>query len=283
VSGGELCAIAKPQDCIQRIVQVPSPGDGPQTTNGSVGSGEVGSQNRYFMSSKKLPEKGAGRKPLVLRRKFIMKSLYLSIALAALGSFGTAFGATVQFDTLNSQLCVGAAGCNSKIVDFGGNTLRLTYNPFVSANLNANPLSSTNFGSLTLNCTDGGNPAAVALITTCGSSALPVGLNLYLRFNQVLPQAGMGAIDSETIVGTIGGNSGNATITWSVPSTTINTAGFSISYRVTNNPLNIVTPAGGGVTTIQGEVRDNMVPEPATYAMLGGALIGLVLLRRRKA
>ena len=214
-----------------------------------------------------------------------MKKFFLALALAAFASVGSMFGATVQFNTNNTSLCTdGTGACTNQFVIFGGGTLRLTYNPITTGLLNADPIASPTFGSLLLECGDFTvNTAGAASNTSCASQPLPSNLNLYLRFTQVLPEPGSGQINSSSIVGTIGGNSGSATITWLTPSTTINTTNFSISYRVTNNPLNIVNPAGGGVTSIQGEVRDNMVPEPSTYAMLGSALLGLGLLRRRKA
>jgi hypothetical protein len=37
-----------------------------------------------------------------------------------------------------------------------------------------------------------------------------------------------------------------------------------------------------GSTTVQGTISSSAIPEPATLSMVGGALLGLGLLRRKK-
>lgn len=211
-----------------------------------------------------------------------MKKFLLSLAGLVAFSATSSFGATVQFNTSASQLCFGAMGCGAQSQNIN-DILTVTFVPTVSGLLSPSPLASSTFGEIHLQCNDGS--------TTCAPQSLN-GLQLYLVFTQLLPEAGIGQINTSTITGSIGGNSGFATLNWTVPSTTI-TNTFSITYTVANSPLNLVSPSNSntlptstlgppGITTIQGIVQDNAVPEPSTYAMLGTALLGLGYLRRRK-
>jgi len=208
-----------------------------------------------------------------------MKSLFLGLAVLACGSMYTSTAATVQFDTIGSGLCTGNSQCNTYSVTFGN--LQLTYVPNTTGDLMVNPVSSPTFGNLVLSCLD------TSCLPSSPTTPLPSPLTLYLVFNQTLPIAGTGTITSSSITGSVSLFQGLATINWTNPSVTIQ----GITYTVPNNPLNITTADNGqtaqdlptGVTTIQGRVTDNTVPEPSTYAMIGGALLGLGYLRRRKA
>lgn len=87
------------------------------------------------------------------------------------------------------------------------------------------------------------------------------------------------------ITGSVSGSASSAVINWATPNAvTIGT----IQYSVLNTqssiiPFGLVPPfVNGGVTSVQALIEDSMVPEPSTYAMIGGALLGLGLLRRRK-
>ncbi|MFN7541901.1 MAG: PEP-CTERM sorting domain-containing protein [Acidobacteriota bacterium] len=189
------------------------------------------------------------------------------------------FGAMVTFNTNSSTLCVGSVACSSQVQTVGGVTL--TFVPNTGVTLNANPIASTSFGEIWLQCNDGS--------TTCAPENLGAqNLVLSIVFTQTSPDSATGSIDSTSITGSIGGNSGFAQITWMTPSVMV---GLSpITYTVVNSPLNLNSPATSilqganslgppGKTTIQGTVND--VPEPSTYALIGGALLGLRILRRR--
>jgi hypothetical protein len=89
--------------------------------------------------------------------------------------------------------------------------------------------------------------------------------------------------------GTVSSNSSTVQINWQSPlvigpgTTNTLSGNFGQTWFDVVSPTSlIVAPNSGtppGDTTIQGQV--NSVPEPATFGMIGGALIGLGLLRRK--
>jgi len=94
--------------------------------------------------------------------------------------------------------------------------------------------------------------------------------------------------------GTIFSNSSTISIVWSAalqPPTQLGpgayneiTGNFNTTFFTINSPTGIVAPNSGstiGETTVQGFVNSSAVPEPATLGLVGGALFGLGLLRRK--
>jgi hypothetical protein len=63
------------------------------------------------------------------------------------------------------------------------------------------------------------------------------------------------------------------------------TGNFGPTFFIITSPTGIVAPNSGtpqGDTTVQGFVSSTAVPEPATMAMVGGLLIGLAALARKR-
>ena len=201
-----------------------------------------------------------------------------STLLAVLGlSAFTSSAAMVNFNTTGSTICDVANVCAASQT-IGG--LTLSFAVIGSAGVNANPTSISSFGEIRLACVDG--------TTTCASQDLS-GYYAKIQVTQTLPiVGGSGFIGNGIISGSISGNSSGASVTWAANNSL--TLGV-IKYEVLNLVLGLATPSTNntnnfsnvGSTTVQARITDTTIPEPSTYAMLGSALIGLGLLRRRKA
>jgi len=213
-----------------------------------------------------------------------MKNVLLVTVLGALLS-PIAHAATVQFGTAGvfsgcTNVANQVAGCtaNGNQISFGtdlaGNVgILLTYIGIPGSTM-VNATTGASFGDIVFSCLGGG--------TGCASQPIPLGLMLTINVTQTLPTAGgPTGIPSASIVGAVSGVSNSGTVTWPA-NNTINIG--VISYRIANNPLNLVPPStSNGDTTVQGIVTDTTVPEPTTFAFIGSALIaGVALARRRR-
>lgn len=199
-----------------------------------------------------------------------MVRISLFLALSAL-SVGVAMASTVTYNTIASQLCVGASGCGVANQTIGGGSgVTISFNPVASSTVNAAPTTFGSFGEINVSCVGGG--------TACGSQSL-AGLNLFINIAQTVPTAGNASIAGGVITGAISGTASSATITWSVPNTVSIGA---INYGIQNNPLALVPPSvNNGVTSVQAFITDTTIPEPSTYVLISSSLVGLGLLRKR--
>lgn len=193
-------------------------------------------------------------------------TLVALLGLSTISSMAT----IVNYDTTGSTLCPTAAACGASTTVIIGQ-VRVDFTVLPNAQVVATPTSFGSFGEIRISC-------LAFASTDCLSQDL-TGLTLNIKVTQSTPTGGVGNIAAGTISGSMSGQASSASITW--PAANSTTIGL-VTYSVLNNPLGLVPPTtNAGVTSVQ--ARITVIPEPATYAMLGSALVALGLLRRRKA
>jgi PEP-CTERM motif len=166
------------------------------------------------------------------------------------------------------------------------NTLTLTYSPQEPVPPAVVVPTNTAFGSLYLDVsglpssgTDVFNLAGVVLTERLYDSAT----GLFVT--------DVGTLSGSITVNTLEQASSSGLITWSVGSATQFVASPSIVFFTTDasDPVGTKLDGDSGVptlvnpaTTVNGTVNAFAVPEPATFSLVGGALLGLGLLGRKK-
>ena len=189
----------------------------------------------------------------------------------------------ITFNT-NAAGTIFVGGTDTLLPTFetAGVTASLVFTP--NAGILVNTPSGIDLGDFLLTCTG------------CSTYAQNTAFAIFpsFVFDLVVTDTTDGA--SGTFVGTSSGtstpiynNQSSIMINWAPlqlgPGTGAWTGDFSSTYFVTTNPTGIVAPnSGGGDTTVQGTVNSvSGVPEPATFVLLGAGLLGLGVLRRKRA
>jgi hypothetical protein len=202
--------------------------------------------------------------------------LMVASASASLISFTTNAAGTAFVSTGNDTLL--------PTFESGGVTASLVFTPNTLSGINTP--TGVDLGDFLLTCAGCSTYAAQTAFAVFPSFV----------FDLVVTDTTDGA--SGTFVGTSSGtatpvynNQSAIVVNWAPlqlgPGTGAWTGNFGSTYFVTTNPTVIVAPISGtppGDSSIQGVVSSlSGVPEPATFLLLGAGLLGLGVLRRKRA
>jgi hypothetical protein len=208
-----------------------------------------------------------------------------SAALSGAAVFMMAAGARAETITFNtSQTGSGGSGFNGTgdlvLHSSSGADATLAFVPDMNS-INAVP-GNVNFGNFTLACASCSTQAG-------GFGSFFAAFTFEVVITDVTDGA-TGVFVGSAAAGSVFLDASTITLNWQPlqlgPGTSNATSGnFGSTFFQTVAQTKIVNPLSGaqiGSTTVQGNINSSAIPEPATLSLVGGALLGFGLLRRKK-